>query len=66
MREIEEERLRRQRKEEEWARQEEIREAERLASLLDINDTQHRAYVEQQLYTKTATEPLLLTNLRFG
>ncbi|KAL7496452.1 hypothetical protein ACHAWT_008932 [Skeletonema menzelii] len=49
MREIEEERLRQQREEEERARQEEIKEAERLASLLDINDTQHRAYVEQQL-----------------
>ena len=49
MREIEEERLRQQREEEERARQAEIKEAERLASLLDINDTQHRAYVEQQL-----------------
>mmetsp|Transcript_16477 Transcript_16477/g.25631 ORF Transcript_16477/g.25631 Transcript_16477/m.25631 type:complete len:590 (+) Transcript_16477:71-1840(+) len=49
MREIEEERLRQQRAEEERARQAEIREAERLASLLEINDTQHRAYVEQQL-----------------
>ena len=43
------ERLRQQRAEEERARQAEIKEAERLASLLDINDTQHRAYVEQQL-----------------
>jgi len=49
MKEIEEERLRQQRAEEEQNRRAEIREAERLASLLDINDTQHRAYVEQQL-----------------
>ena len=49
MREIEEERLHRQREEEERVRQDEIRETERLASLLETNDTQHRAYVEQQL-----------------
>jgi hypothetical protein len=48
MREIEEERLREQREEEERTRQAEIREAERLMGLLDINDTQHRAYLEQQ------------------
>jgi hypothetical protein len=49
MKEIEAERLRQQREEEERIRQAEIKEAERLAGLLDINDTQHRAYVEQQL-----------------
>ena len=49
MKEIEEEQLRQQREESERIRQAEIQEAERLASLLDINDTQHKAYVEQQL-----------------
>ena len=47
LKEIEEDRLQ---KEEEERRmvQEEIREAERLAGLLDMNDSQHREYLEQQ------------------
>ena len=50
LQEIEEERKRKE--EEERKRiQEEVREAERLAGLLDINDSQHKAYIEakQQL-----------------
>jgi len=47
LKEIEEDRLQ---KEEEERRmvQDEIREAERLAGLLDMNDSQHREYLEQQ------------------
>jgi hypothetical protein len=49
IREIEEERDRLRRMEEEEIRANEVREAERLAELLDIDDTRHREYVSSQL-----------------
>lgn len=48
LKEIEEERLRREKEEEKRRIEEEIREAERLAGLLDINDSQHREYQDEQ------------------
>ena len=45
LREIEEERKRREAEERIRITKEEIEEAERLASLLDINDTEHEAYL---------------------
>ena len=45
LREIEEERKRREAEERIRIQKEEIEEAERLASLLDINDTEHEAYL---------------------
>ena len=44
--EIEEERKRKQQEEEQKKIEDEIREAERLAGILDINDSEHRAYLE--------------------
>eukprot|EP00580_Thalassiosira_gravida_P016295 CAMPEP_0201664284 /NCGR_PEP_ID=MMETSP0494-20130426/5806_1 /ASSEMBLY_ACC=CAM_ASM_000839 /TAXON_ID=420259 /ORGANISM="Thalassiosira gravida, Strain GMp14c1" /LENGTH=569 /DNA_ID=CAMNT_0048143025 /DNA_START=323 /DNA_END=2032 /DNA_ORIENTATION=- len=48
LKEIEEERVRREKEEEKQQLEREIKEAERLAGLLDINDSQHRAYLEEQ------------------
>mmetsp|Transcript_14360 Transcript_14360/g.25714 ORF Transcript_14360/g.25714 Transcript_14360/m.25714 type:complete len:569 (-) Transcript_14360:226-1932(-) len=48
LKEIEEERVRREKEEEQRQVEREIKEAERLAGLLDINDSQHRAYLEEQ------------------
>ncbi len=45
LREIEEERDRQRRMEEEGRRAHELREAERLASFLDVDDSRHREYV---------------------
>mmetsp|Transcript_13668 Transcript_13668/g.29626 ORF Transcript_13668/g.29626 Transcript_13668/m.29626 type:complete len:577 (-) Transcript_13668:46-1776(-) len=48
LQEIEEERLRREKEEERRRVEAEIKEAERLAGLLDINDSQHKEYLEAQ------------------
>ena len=48
LREIEEERKRKEAEERIRIQREEIEEAERLASLLDINDTEHEAYLAAQ------------------
>ncbi|EED91297.1 hypothetical protein THAPSDRAFT_269163 [Thalassiosira pseudonana CCMP1335] len=48
LKEIEEERLRKLEEEEAERREREIVEAERLAGLLDINDSQHAAYIAAQ------------------
>jgi len=40
--------VRREKEEEKQQLEREIKEAERLAGLLDINDSQHRAYLEEQ------------------
>jgi len=48
LKEIEEERVRREKEEEKRQVEREIQEAERLAGLLDINDSQHKAYLEEQ------------------
>ncbi|EJK64219.1 hypothetical protein THAOC_15066 [Thalassiosira oceanica] len=48
LREIEEERKRKEAEERMRIQREEIEEAERLASLLDINDTEHEAYLAAQ------------------
>ncbi|KAL3827186.1 hypothetical protein ACHAXA_006741 [Cyclostephanos tholiformis] len=48
LREIEEERMRLQREEEEARRAQDVQEAERLAGLLDIDDSRHREWVSSQ------------------
>ena len=48
LQEIEEERKRKEEEERKQRIIDEVREAERLAGLLDINDSQHREYIEAQ------------------
>eukprot|EP00581_Thalassiosira_minuscula_P008505 CAMPEP_0183707018 /NCGR_PEP_ID=MMETSP0737-20130205/3709_1 /TAXON_ID=385413 /ORGANISM="Thalassiosira miniscula, Strain CCMP1093" /LENGTH=572 /DNA_ID=CAMNT_0025934587 /DNA_START=258 /DNA_END=1976 /DNA_ORIENTATION=+ len=56
LRELEEEQRRKREEEERKRIEEEIKEAERLAGLLDINDTQHREYLDAQQRSRELLE----------